>query len=182
MTKPAKKATRAAASARARMEDLFQLLPSGAIRIQAGGTRYDLVRPTIGEQRRFSEGLDELVRLERRSQGRDPETNDPPPEGWTPGPDTPTREEVNHALLNWWRDVVVTLGNGAALPDDDDELPPWLQQGTLVAEVRQHWLTVPWAPGSSPTERQAAEAKQLQPLLDTLAPLLAAAQAQQPTS
>ena len=170
---------KARANARpARGEDKFELLRSGGFDITANGTRYRCGRPTIGEQRRFVEQLLEVQRAERLSMGRDPDTNEAMPADWEPDEDTPTADDVNHLVLDWWRLVVSTLSDGGALPNDDDELPAWLLHRDLIAEVRQQWLTIPWVPGGSPEDRAAAELKAAEATLAKLGPILAAAQAQ----
>lgn len=158
-----------------RTDDRFELLRSGGIELAASGTRYRLGRPTIGEQRRFVEALTDIADIERKANEADAAERDTGER-----PEAPSHDDVNAALLNWWRDVVSALSDGE-LPADDDDLPPWLLQRPLLSEVRRHWLEVPWVPGGSPEERNAKAASDLAPVLAQLGPLLAA-QAQQPTS
>lgn len=179
----AKGTTAKRAGSRSRSEDKFELKRTGNIELTMSGTLYRLGRPTIGEQRRFAEAIAEIAAVEREAMDADAAVAAAEESGETiERPDAPTQDDVNDALLAWWRDVVRTLAdNGADFPEEDEDCAPWLLQRSLLGQVRQHWLTVPWVPGGSPEEQIEKQAQGLTPLLAQLAPLLAA-QAQQPSS
>lgn len=161
---PTKKGQRAAR--RPQQDDRFDLQAAGTIDMVCAGVRYTCRRPTIGEQRELAEAIEAAAAMEREvlAAAQNPEANTT----------RHTDDDVNHAVLDWWRLVVHLLApEGAELPADDDDLPPWLQHRSLISEVKAHWLSVPWAPGGSPTQRAEAESlalvKQLQPLLQAAA-------------
>lgn len=179
----AKGTTAKRAGSRSRSEDKFELKRTGNIELTMNGTLFRLGRPTIGEQRRFAEAIEALAGVEREAMAADKAVADAEANGETlDRPEAPTQDDVNGDLLAWWRDVVRTLAdNGQDFPDEDDDCAGWLLQRSLLAQVRTHWLTIPWVPGGSPEEQIEKQAQGLTPILAQLAPLLAA-QAQQPQS
>lgn len=145
--------------------DRFVPQPAGRFAARIAGQDYQLRRPTIGETRRWVEALTEVSEDRKAAVAAAADAGD-------------VYDPVDYeaALIDWWRDVFATLDTGKAagvLPDDVGDLPPWLLDVQLVAEVRVHWSSVPWGPGGSPTQqRAAAEAKavaQTERMLDKLA-------------
>lgn len=125
-----------------------EFLKNGTVALTFGGVRRILRRPTIGEERRLVEALEEAQ--ERL-------TVDP----------RPSEDEAAGIVLGWWRAVFdVLCPDDVPLPDDDGDLPPWFLTGDLIAEVRRGWRSVPWGPGGSPTQQQV---KALAPILGSLA-------------
>lgn len=163
MAKKAAAGGRAQTSARSRTDDLFEPKPSGVIETCIAGHRYRLRRPLLGEIRAYYALLDEMAADEAA------ELLKPPAEQDTDG--------INARLLGWWRMVVNELSEGT-LPEGDDDLPPWLLHRELITEVKAHWLSVPWGPGGSPSERQAASLMKLTGSLGGIAQLAQAMPAQ----
>lgn len=127
-------------------DDRFEPKPAGRFAARIAGKDYNLRRPTIGETRRWVEVL-EQVNEERKAALAEA------------GADY-DRTDFEAALVDWWREVFATLdtkGDGE-LPDEIGDLPPWMLAVDLIAEARAHWSAVPWGPGGSPTQRQAAQA------------------------
>lgn len=127
-------------------DDRFEPKPAGRIAARIRGNDYNLRRPTIGETRQWVEALEQL-QAERR-------------EALNAAGDEYDRQPFEAALIDWWRDVFRTLDTGkheGELPEDDADMPPWLLAGDLIVETRAHWAAVPWGPGGSPTQRQAAQ-------------------------
>lgn len=147
-------------------EDRFDASTSGTIKATIAGKRYTLRRPTLGENRRWVEHLTELQ--EQQAAAREANTYEP--------------AEFEHALFDYWRDVFRTLDTSkeaGELPDDDDALPPWFLAPELIVEVRQHWSSVPWGPGGSPSQKAAVAVERS---IGPAARLLAAANATPPQS
>lgn len=112
------------------------------------GTRFLLRRPNLGEQRRYEELLEEMAqdqRAARLAEREDREANPYP------------QREFEARLIGWWRLVVGELNtvDGAELPEDDDDLPPWFIEANVLGETRVHWRSVPYGPGGSPTHAAA---------------------------
>lgn len=126
-------------------DDRFEPRPAGRINARIAGKDYALRRPTIGETRKWVEDLEGLQAQRREALAELGDDYD--------------RAPFEVALIDWWRDVFRTLDTGKQagdLPEDDQDLPPWFLAGDLIAETRSHWSSVPWGPGGSPTQRQAA--------------------------
>lgn len=124
-------------------DDQFEPKPAGRFSARIAGEVFLLRRPTIGETRRWIEQLEEYqaARKDARADG----SFDP--------------VEFEDQIADWWRDVFATLDTkGGKFPDDVADLPPWLLAGDVIAETRAHWAAVPWGPGGSPSQRQAAQA------------------------
>lgn len=154
--------------------DRFEPQPGGRFLAKLAGNEYRLRRPTIGESRQWLEAL-VAISDERKAAVAEAAEADVPYDA----------EVYEAALIDWWREVFLTLDTGklgGELPDDPAELPPWLIDPSLIAEARVHWSSVPWGPGGSPTQRRAAaEAKaaaQTERLLDKLAATAPALQQQ----
>lgn len=125
-------------------DDRFEPKPAGRFSARIAGTDYNLRRPTIGETRRWVEALEAMNESRKEAIAAD----------------AYDRDEFEAELVEWWRDVFATLDTGkagGALPEDVADLPPWFLAGDLIAEARAHWASVPWGPGGSPTQRQAAQ-------------------------
>lgn len=118
--------------------------PNGTIEFVIAGDTYLLGRPTVGQLRSFEEALEAIAAAER---------------------DGADVDVIQHDLHDWWRNVFLALG-ADPLPIDDDDLPPWLSQSSLIVECRTHWRAVPWGPGGSPSNRVMEQAtKSLKTLL-----------------
>jgi hypothetical protein len=161
-------------------EDRWEPQSNGTIKAVIGGERFRLRRPTIGEQREFVERLEEIADEQTqfnekvRAAADAAAAGDPDPNGLTAATLRSERRaaerHAEEALLGWWRRVISTLEtDGATLPEDDDDLPSWLLGPQLTAETRRVWLQIPWGPGGSPSQQEAAKAtRQLQGALSAL--------------
>lgn len=151
-----------AGAASSRADDEITCKPNGTIVGKVTGTGFALRRPTVGEQRDFAEALDVIAEAENVYNGLEPAART-----------AEMRLEHDRMLFDWWRTVFATLDkDGVTLPDEDRDMPTWFLADGLIAEVRNHWVSVPWGPGGSPSDQQAAK---MAPLLGGLGNLAAAA-------
>ncbi len=141
---------------------LLTLEPNGTITCWVGETRHKLRRPTVGDLRRLWEGWEDTAvavdRVDETDSARidtlAKKSDDP---GSTPAKRAEARAQ-RHELVRgnraekqtlwakWIRDVFATL-SGETLPDDDDDLEPWMLTVSVGADFLRHWQTVPKASG-----------------------------------
>lgn len=155
-------------------DDRWEPTKSGQIETVIAGVARRLRRPTIGEQRRFVETLNEMSVREKEYRTVAADS----PDRVATSPVTGNPQEIDDDLLDFWRDVVDTLRGEAdpPLPESSDDLPPWLLSRPLISETRNHWMQVPWGPGGSPSQQ---EAKEVAPLIQAA---LAGLSGQPPTT
>ena len=125
----------------ARAADEINIQKSGEIRLIIDGENYHLRRPKVGELRELEEAVDQLAEQERDERAK-------------AKAEARTARSYTPEILAWWRSVIVLLAKKSdALPDDDDDLPSWLANPTLLGDLRVAWRTVPWGPGGRPTNQ-----------------------------
>lgn len=146
------------------------ITPTGLVQIQLDGQLFVLRRPKIGQMRALEESLvaiatDEIERKATLAKdiaeaaGQDAESR--PDEALSDEQAAAVAETVvehesdqrttQGQLFDWWRECVRVLEKGGQkLPDSDDEMPPWLANWDLLAEVRRAWRSLPWLPGGQP--------------------------------
>jgi hypothetical protein len=149
-----------------------EITSTGLVHLIIDGTDYWLRRPKIGEMKRLEELIvaaaklqtDRLSRLAERveeaaavaeaakaAHGADSESA--AVEASAEANDVVEAAEaaeddmaaIVEGLLNAWREVVRTLERERrTLPDENDDLPPWLANFDLFTEMRKAWRTLPW--------------------------------------
>jgi hypothetical protein len=143
-------------------DDQVVATSNGKLKLVVAGVEHVLRRPTIGQQRDLTTELQAVADLQSEQADLPDDERDP--------------DAVQAGMLNWWRSVVRELDTtgGGTLPGNDDDLPPFLLNSQLAFEVRQHWMTVPWGPGGSPSQQAAKQAelvnRQAERLLSALTP------------
>lgn len=141
-------------------DDLLKYEDNGTITCSVGGTRYRLRRPKVGELRRLWEGWEEgnddtIAHIEERA--AEVAALDKILDGDDTIAKLDARKErrgiqteirfANQAVwAGWARDAFATLGDGK-LPDDDEQLEPWLLTATTGLDFIRHWQKVPKASG-----------------------------------
>jgi hypothetical protein len=110
--------------------DSFDRRADGTVRFQFNGTgTISLGRPTLKQYRNLVESLSDL---RSRASG-------------TTAEDGSVREgeEITllDLLLEWYAVVFTELGDGP-LPDEEN-LPAWLLNGQIAADLVEHWQKVP---------------------------------------
>lgn len=129
-------------------EDGISVTPAGVLRLVVDDVEYLLRRPKVGQMRYLEESIRAIGEAQRvELEAAAAEERDP--------------RSFDGDLLGWLRDVVRTLDrNGRELPESDDDLPSWMLNARLAADIRIHWQTVPWAAGANPTDRLTSAVRQ----------------------
>jgi len=173
-------------------EDEVAFHANGTMTLKTGGEVHKLRRPTVGELRRFADVMNEIGDDDKALRGmveaaqtawdtQEPATR----ENLRPPNYDAATSGIHARMFDWWRTVVDELDtNGGQLPtgedeaDRNDDMPPWLVDVALINETFKVWRSVPWAGGTSPTERtQAAQiemAQKMAPALSAAGPALTA--------
>jgi hypothetical protein len=132
--------------------------PDGTIDIVVNGTLRHLRRPKLREFRYWQEQLRNLAKEAQEEAVRLQELLDRFSESTT----EEEREDVNRQLdeaeqarqeyTTPWIAGVVAQFSDKPLDEDTDEWPAWLAlDASIPARIRQHWKTVPLAPGAAGT-------------------------------
>lgn len=87
----------------------------------------DLRRPTLGEYRLLSEALEQMRQDTIATSSEDNASS--------------VLVALSDLLLTWEAKVFETLGN-APLPSED-QLPAWMLNGAITAQLIEHWQKVP---------------------------------------
>lgn len=110
------------------MSDGFELRNDGTVCLQFDENKtVNLRRPTLGEYRLLIEAI-ERVRSEASAVVNDEA-------------DVTTVDKLNDLVLDWFRLVFKTLGDGE-LPGEDD-MPAWVLNSELPRDLIDHWQKVP---------------------------------------
>lgn len=117
-------------------EDKVELLKSGRILLVIDGRRYTMRRPRLGELREYREALDGLKDLPLEEQ---------------------KGQRGNDHIIDLVALALERFGD-KRLPDDRDDLAPWLGNPALPARFINHWQSVPLDPGSNADPITAAMA------------------------
>lgn len=156
---------------------LIDLRNNGTVGLSIDGRRFELKRPKVGEFARLRESylrmLDELgemaeddvarirvieERLEvlkprrERTEG-EPLTDDEEAEFRKLRAESRTilrdqQERASHDRLQWFREAFDALVlRGGSLPQNDDDLEPWLAAADFQSKLVVHWMSVPLARG-----------------------------------
>jgi len=154
-------------------DDGVEITGTGLVHLRLDGVDFWLRRPKIGEMKRLEEQVvaaaelqtDRIRRLAERveeaveaSEGTeaaggdesDAQAAEMAPEVLAEVVSAAEQAEdemqaIVTALLACWREIVRVLERDRqTLPDDDDELPPWLANFDLIGEVRKAWRRLPW--------------------------------------
>jgi len=153
-------------------DDGVEITGTGLVHLRLDGVDYWLRRPKIGEMKRLEELIvgaaklqtDRITRLADKVQeataaaeaANAEHGGDDAAVASEVGPNAAAVVEaaeaaeadmaaIEQALLSAWREVVQTLErDGKTLPDDDDDLPPWLANFDLFGAVRKAWRRLPW--------------------------------------
>jgi len=153
-------------------DDGVEITATGLIHLRLDGADYWLRRPKIGEMKRLEEQIvgaaklqtDRITRLADKVKQATVIAETAAAADASDGEASATEvgaevaevvaaaeaaesdmDAIVTALLEAWREVVRTLErDGRTLPDDDDELPPWLANFDLFGDVRKAWRRLPW--------------------------------------
>jgi len=117
-------------------DDGIEFAENGTITVTIDGRAFRLRRPTVGEQLRWSEALVEIGRWQR----------DNTADGLLP--------DVSMQMASWMRDVIAALADDpTGLPEQPEDMPAWVANPMLGAEMRVAWRSLPLANGDLPSER-----------------------------
>lgn len=167
-------------AARPSHDDEVKFEKNGTVTIFEGGRGHHLMHPTVGQLRVYGADFTQLQEDQAAARAKEAETAD------SDDPFEYDDKVFTAQWLAWWRLViegdehqgVAALDRDACpLPADDDGVPGWLLDGSLVSELFKVWRTVPWAGGSSPTQtEEAALMEKMRTAGPAVAPLLQALQ------
>lgn len=121
------------------VDDKLHLLDSGRVRFVMDGQVFTLRRPKLGEVR----GLRAKLSEQRESMEADARAGK--------FADALARVDADQqALLDWVAETFKLLGD-KRLPKNTDDLPPWLLNTRLPAQLIAHWQRVPLDSGDAST-------------------------------
>lgn len=149
---------------------LARLAPNGTAVITIGTKAFRLRRPKVGEFRRLRESFfamseevqdvaaDTLERIEPISAQLEElsDKSDLDPDDRTLRRDlrrqasklvAEQRDRFESLRFGWIREVFDELSENGHLPEEDDDLEPWLIDPRFQAELVKHWQTRPLARG-----------------------------------
>jgi len=141
-------------------EEGLEITDTGLVHLRIDSVDYWLRRPKIGEMRIIEDAFVDASEMHLASAQRlasaisGAADDDPDVDGVADQVDgmiEATRDAatetdaVVHAVLEAWRLTVRTLERERrTLPDDDDDLPPWLANFTTSNAMRTGWRRLPW--------------------------------------
>jgi hypothetical protein len=131
------------------IEDGYDLRPDGSVILRVDSQTIRLRVPRIGDIRRRHDAYIAIVEDTRTwlTAGRErlEEEHGADSETMTPALFElldEAKDRTQRAMVEWWRDTVAGMGDGA-LPEGYDDLPGFLNVQELPVRVLEHWRALP---------------------------------------